>query len=85
MDGIVAFSKVCTHAGCPVGLYRSSSRELLCPCHQSTFDVLDGCRPVFGPAARSLPHLALEVGDDGYLMAQHDYTEPIGPGYWNRP
>jgi ubiquinol-cytochrome c reductase iron-sulfur subunit len=83
--GYVAFSKVCTHAGCPVGLYRSSSHELLCPCHQSTFDVLDGCRPVFGPAARSLPQLALEVADDGYLVAQHDYTEPIGPGYWNRP
>ena len=85
VGGIVAFSKVCTHAGCPVGLYRSTSHELLCPCHQSTFDVLDGCRPVFGPAARSLPQLPLQVGDGDYLMAQGDYTEPIGPGYWNRP
>jgi ubiquinol-cytochrome c reductase iron-sulfur subunit len=83
-SGYVAYSKVCTHAGCPVGLYRSSSHELLCPCHQSTFDVLDGCRPVFGPAARSLPQLPLGVSGDGYLVAQSDYTEPIGPGYWNR-
>jgi len=85
VQGYVAFSKVCTHAGCPVGLYRSTSHQLLCPCHQSTFDVLDGCRPVFGPATRSLPQLALEVRDDGFLVAQHDFTEPVGPGYWNRP
>ncbi len=85
VQGHVAFSKVCTHAGCPVGLYRSTSHQLLCPCHQSTFDVLDECRPVFGPAARSLPQLALEVREDGFLVAQHDYTEPVGPGYWNRP
>ena len=61
------------------------AKQLLCPCHQSTFDVLDGCRPVFGPAARSLPQLPLAVRDDGFLVAQHDYTEPVGPGYWNRP
>ncbi len=84
VGGYVAYSKVCTHAGCPVGLYRSTSHQLLCPCHQSTFDVLDGCRPVFGPACTSLPQLALMVGDDDYLEAQHDYTEPVGPGYWNR-
>jgi ubiquinol-cytochrome c reductase iron-sulfur subunit len=85
VQGYVAFSKVCTHAGCPVGLYRSTSHQLLCPCHQSTFDVLDGCRPVFGPAARSLPQLPLAVTSDGYLTSQHDYSEPVGPGYWNRP
>jgi ubiquinol-cytochrome c reductase iron-sulfur subunit len=85
VQGYVAFSKVCTHAGCPVGLYRSTSHQLLCPCHQSTFDVLDECRPVFGPATRSLPQLPLAVTDDGFLVAQHDYTEPVGPGYWNRP
>lgn len=83
-DGYVAFSKVCTHAGCPVGLYRSTNHELLCPCHQSTFAVLDGCRPVFGPATRSLPQLPLTTDADGYLIAQSDYTEPIGPGFWNR-
>jgi ubiquinol-cytochrome c reductase iron-sulfur subunit len=85
VQGYVAFSKVCTHAGCPVGLYRSTSHQLLCPCHQSTFDVLDECRPVFGPATRSLPQLPLAVRDDGFLVAQHDYDEPVGPAYWNRP
>jgi ubiquinol-cytochrome c reductase iron-sulfur subunit len=85
IDGYVAYSKVCTHAGCPVGLYRSTSHQLLCPCHQSTFDVLNGCQPVFGPATTPLPQLALQVGDGDYLEAQHDYSEPIGPGYWNRP
>jgi ubiquinol-cytochrome c reductase iron-sulfur subunit len=85
VDGYVAYSKVCTHAGCPVGLYSSTRHELLCPCHQSTFNVLDGCRPIFGPATRSLPQLALTTDAEGYLIAQHDYTEPVGPGYWNRP
>ncbi|MGI8683801.1 MAG: Rieske 2Fe-2S domain-containing protein [Acidimicrobiales bacterium] len=83
--GQVAYSKVCTHAGCPVGLYQVDSRQLLCPCHQSLFDVIDGARPVFGPATRSLPQLALEVDDDGYLVAQGDYDEAIGPGFWERP
>ena len=83
-EGNVAYSKVCTHVGCPVGLYRETTKELLCPCHQSTFDVLDGARPVFGPAARSLPQLPLAVDSDGYLIAQSDYREPVGPGFWNR-
>jgi ubiquinol-cytochrome c reductase iron-sulfur subunit len=84
VEGCVAYSKVCTHVGCPVGLYNTQTRELLCPCHQSLFDVTDGARPVFGPATRSLPQLPLALDDDGYLVAQSDYTEPIGPGYWDR-
>lgn len=83
-DGNVAYSKICTHVGCPVSLYRSTTHELLCPCHQSTFNVLDGAKPVFGPAARSLPQLPLYITDDGYLAAQSDYQEPVGPGFWNR-
>lgn len=83
-DGYVAYSKICTHAGCPVGLYRTSDHQLLCPCHQSTFDVLDGARPVFGPATRSLPQLPLAIDADGYLVARSDYHEPVGPGFWNR-
>lgn len=82
--GNVAYSKICTHVGCPVGLYRETTQELLCPCHQSTFDVLDGARPVFGPATRSLPQLPLDVDEQGYLVARSDYQEPIGPGFWNR-
>jgi ubiquinol-cytochrome c reductase iron-sulfur subunit len=84
VDGVVAYSKLCTHVGCPVGLYQSESGLLLCPCHQSTFDVLDGARPVFGPAARSLPQLPLDVDDEGYLVAKGDFSDPVGPGFWDR-
>lgn len=83
-DGVVGYSKICTHAGCPVGLYRAEDHSLLCPCHQSTFDVLRGAVPTFGPAARPLPQLPLEVDGDGYLVARSDYTEPVGPSFWNR-
>ena len=82
-EGCVAYSKICTHAGCPVGLYRAESHELLCPCHQSTFDVLTGAVPTFGPAARPLPQLPLNVDDDGYLIADGDFDEPVGPSFWN--
>jgi ubiquinol-cytochrome c reductase iron-sulfur subunit len=82
-DGCVAYSKVCTHAGCPVGLYRAQQHELLCPCHQSTFDVLRGAPPIFGPAARPLPQLPMELNADGYLVALGDFPEPIGPGFWD--
>jgi len=83
-EGYLAFSKLCTHAGCPVGLYEHSRKQMLCPCHQSTFDVEAGCRPVFGPATRSLPQLPIMADSAGYLRARSDYTEPVGPGFWNR-
>jgi ubiquinol-cytochrome c reductase iron-sulfur subunit len=82
-QGCVGYSKICTHAGCPVGLYRAEAHQLLCPCHQSTFDVLHGAKPVFGPAVRSLPQLPLGIDDEGYLIALSDYTEPVGPSFWN--
>jgi ubiquinol-cytochrome c reductase iron-sulfur subunit len=82
-EGCVGYSKICTHAGCPVGLYRSESHELLCPCHQSTFDVLRGCEVTFGPADRPLPQLPMDVDAEGYLVARSDFTEPVGPGFWN--
>lgn len=82
--GHLVYSKVCTHAGCPVGLYQVRTHTLLCPCHQASFDVLDAATPVFGPAARPLPQLPLAVDDDGYLVARGDFSEPIGPGYWSR-
>jgi ubiquinol-cytochrome c reductase iron-sulfur subunit len=81
---LVAFSKVCTHAGCPVGLFEQEKGLLLCPCHQSTFDVHESCRPVFGPAAVSLPQLPLGWDDDGYLIATGDFSGPPGPGFWNQ-
>jgi ubiquinol-cytochrome c reductase iron-sulfur subunit len=84
-SGHLAYSKVCTHAGCPVGLYQADTHQLLCPCHQSAFDVLDRARPVFGPATRRLPQLPIMIDDAGFLRARSDYPEPIGPAYWNRP
>jgi ubiquinol-cytochrome c reductase iron-sulfur subunit len=80
--GYVAFSQLCTHAGCPVGLYQQESRRLLCPCHQSVFDVTDGARPVGGPAIRPLPQLPLAVGPGGVLVARRDFAEPVGAGTW---
>jgi ubiquinol-cytochrome c reductase iron-sulfur subunit len=79
----VAYSKICTHAGCPVGLYRAESQSLICPCHQSQFDVSDGAKPFFGPAARPLPQLPLGVDDEGILVAQGDFPEPVGPAFWD--
>ena len=83
-DGFVCYSKVCTHAGCPVGLYRASQGELICPCHQSTFDVLHGAVPNFGPAARALPQLPIRLEADGTFTALGDFPEPVGPSFWNR-
>jgi ubiquinol-cytochrome c reductase iron-sulfur subunit len=83
-QGYVGLSKVCTHAGCPVGLYQQQFKKLLCPCHQSTFSVPDGGSPTFGPATRSLPQLPLMVDNEGLLRAQSDYHEPVGPGFWDR-
>lgn len=82
-DGLIAYSKICTHAGCPVGLYRVATHDLFCPCHQSTFDVLDGAKPVAGPATRALPQLPIEVDDDGYIVAKDDFSEPVGPAWWD--
>ncbi|MBA3431839.1 MAG: Rieske (2Fe-2S) protein [Actinobacteria bacterium] len=82
-EGVLAYSKICTHVGCAVGLYRSEAQELLCPCHQSTFDVLRGAVPTFGPAARPLPQLPLSLDDEGYLTATGDFSEPPGPSFWN--
>ena len=81
---IIAFSKICTHVGCPVGLYQAGEAKLLCPCHQSTFDVLHGAKPIFGPAARPLPQLPIGVDDEGYLIATADFSSPTGPGFWDR-
>jgi ubiquinol-cytochrome c reductase iron-sulfur subunit len=83
-DGIVAYSKICTHVGCPVALYEQQTHHLLCPCHQSTFDLTDGCKVIFGPASRPLPQLPITVDAEGYLIAQSDFHEPVGPSFWDR-
>lgn len=85
VEGVVAFSKICTHAGCPVSLYQAQTQELFCPCHQSTFSVPQGAKPTFGPAARSLPQLPIGVDAQGFVVAKGDFTEPVGPGFWSRP
>ena len=82
-DGYIAFSKICTHAGCPVGLYRASQHTLICPCHQSEFDVLHGAQPISGPAARPLPQLPIARREDGTFVALGDFPEPVGPAFWN--
>jgi len=83
-EGILCYSKICTHVGCPTALYEHQTHHLLCPCHQSTFDLADAGKVVFGPAARAMPQLAITVDADGYLVAQHDFTQPIGPSFWER-
>jgi ubiquinol-cytochrome c reductase iron-sulfur subunit len=83
-QGIVAFSQICTHVGCPVALYEQQTHHMLCPCHQSTFDLSDDGRVVFGPAARSLPQLPITVNADGFLVAKSDFTQPVGPSFWER-
>ncbi len=84
-DGIYVYSKLCTHMGCPLGQYIAQRHELMCPCHQSVFSVLDGGRPTFGPAARPLPLLPVDIGSDGILVARGDFTGPVGPSFWNLP
>lgn len=81
--GYVAYSKLCTHAGCSVGLYRASEHKLVCPCHQSTFDVLAGATPTSGPAARRLPQLPIQLQPDGTFIALDGFPEPIGPSFWD--
>lgn len=81
-EGYLAYSKICTHAGCPVGLFQTDTQVLLCPCHQATFAVLDGARSVFGPAPRPLPQLPLAIDGDGFLVATGGFSEPPGPGRW---
>jgi ubiquinol-cytochrome c reductase iron-sulfur subunit len=84
LDNIVAYSKICTHVGCPVALYEQTTHHILCPCHQSTFDAANGANVIFGPAARALPQLPLMLDSQGYLAAASDFTQPVGPSFWER-
>lgn len=84
VSGILAYSKICTHVGCPISLWERQTHHLLCPCHQSTFDLGNSGVVVFGPAARSLPQLPITVNEEGYLVARGDFTVPVGPSYFER-
>ncbi len=84
VDNIVCYSKICTHVGCPAALYEQTTHHILCPCHQSTFDAARGAKVIFGPATRALPQLPMTVDAEGYLVARSDFTEPVGPSFWER-
>jgi ubiquinol-cytochrome c reductase iron-sulfur subunit len=84
VQNIVAYSKICTHVGCPVALYEQTTHHILCPCHQSTFLATEGAAVLFGPASRPLPQLPITTNADGYLVAQSDFHEPVGPSFWER-
>jgi len=83
-QGIVAYSKICTHVGCPIALYEQRTHHLLCPCHQSTFDLSDSGNVVFGPAARRMPQLPIGVDVEGFIVAKAAFAEPVGPSFWER-
>ncbi len=83
-QGIVAYSKICTHVGCPIALYEHRTHHLLCPCHQSTFDLADSGAVIFGPAARRMPQLPIGVNEEGYLVAKGTFAQPVGPSFWER-
>jgi quinol---cytochrome c reductase iron-sulfur subunit len=83
-EGILCYSKICTHVGCPISLWEHQTHQLLCPCHQSTFDLAHSGRVVFGPAARSLPQLPIGLDAEGYLIAMQDFNQPVGPSFWER-
>ena len=83
-EGIIAFSKICSHMGCAVALYEQQTKHLLCPCHQSTFDVTRAAKVIFGPSARPLPQLDITIDSEGYLIARNPFSEPVGPSFWER-
>jgi nitrite reductase/ring-hydroxylating ferredoxin subunit len=84
LPSFTIMSSRCTHVGCPISLYEQQTHHLLCPCHQSTFDLADGAKVIFGPAARPLPQLPLTVDSEGYLVAQSGFLEPVGPSFFER-
>lgn len=84
-EGIVVYSKLCTHMACPVGLYQQQEGTILCPCHQASFNVLDGGRAIHGPARRALPQLPIRIDADGALVARGDFSDAVGTGFWGRP
>jgi ubiquinol-cytochrome c reductase iron-sulfur subunit len=79
-----AYSKICTHLGCPTSLYEAQTNRILCPCHQTQFLATEYARPVFGPGTRPLPQLPITVNEEGYLVATSDFIEPVGPAFWER-
>jgi ubiquinol-cytochrome c reductase iron-sulfur subunit len=79
-----AYTKVCSHLGCPASLYEQQDYRILCPCHQSQFDALHYAKPIFGPAARALAQLPITIDSDGYFVANGNFIESVGPAFWER-
>ena len=84
VDGMVVYSKICTHVGSPVSLYERTTHHPLCHCHQATFDLADNGTVMFGPATQWLPQRPLAVDDDGFLVTQSALAEAVGPSNWER-
>jgi quinol---cytochrome c reductase iron-sulfur subunit len=87
--GVLAYSRICTHAGCAITLYRAPlfqpgepTPALVCPCHYSTFDPATGGTVTFGPAGRNLPLLPVYEDSSGYLRAKGNFNGPVGPSWW---
>ncbi len=79
VDGLVAYSAICTHLGCAVYAKLNQQGLIACPCHNSQFDPANNAQVVGGPANRPLPSLPLGVGPDGSLIAAGPIQGPIGP------
>ena len=84
VDGVFCYSKICVHMGCPISLYEQQTHLLLCPCHQSQYDLAQAGKVVFGPATRPMPQLPIMVDSEGYLVARKGFQEPVGPSFWER-
>ena len=83
-QGIVAYSKICTHVGCPIALYEQQTHHLLCPCHQSTFDLADNGKVIFGPAARRCRSCRSPWTTRATWSRTSGFREPVGPSFWER-
>lgn len=82
-EGVLAYSKLCTHMACPVGLYQQQFGTVVCPCHQAVFDLLVGGQVLTGPARRPLPQLPIATEAEGHLVASGDFSDFVGTGFWS--
>jgi ubiquinol-cytochrome c reductase iron-sulfur subunit len=79
-----AYTKICSHLGCPTSLFEQRTNRILCPCHQSQFNALEYAKPIFGPATRKLAQLPIDVDENGFFYAKSDFIEAVGPAFWER-
>ena len=77
VDGIVAYSGVCTHTGCTVSEWDATQQHFVCPCHSSAFDPKDRARVHGGPAPKPLPALPLQIAA-GSLRVAGPFSGRVG-------